>query len=70
MRGGIEYGLRMNRRLHHLPFRALQFCTSHRSAFEGIRSDAIGPYKTSQQCPLCGHAVRANRRKKRLERLC
>ena len=67
MRDSIDYGTRMNRRLHHLPFRALQFYTSYKAAFEGIPSDSIDPYKTSQRCPLCGHAERANRNKKRFK---
>ena len=67
MRDSIDYGTRMNRRLHHLPFRALQFYTSYKAAFEGIPSDSIDPYKTSQRCPLCGHAERVNRRKKRFK---
>ena len=67
MRDSIDYGTRMNRRLHHLPFRALRFYTSYKAAFEGIPSDSIDPYKTSQRCPLCGHAERANRRKKRFK---
>jgi len=67
MRDSIDYGTRMNRRLHHLPFRALQFYTSYKAAFVGLPSDSIDPYKTSQECPLCGHAERANRRKKRFK---
>ncbi|WMT07988.1 transposase [Natrinema thermotolerans] len=67
MRDSIDYGTRMNRRLHYLPFRALQFYTSYKAAFEGIPSESIDPYKTSQRCPLCGHAERANRRKKRFK---
>jgi len=35
MRDSIDYGTRMNRRLHHLPFRALQYYTSYKAAFEG-----------------------------------
>jgi IS605 OrfB family transposase len=67
MRDSIDYGTRMNRRLHHLPFRALQFYTSYKAAFEGIPTGWIDPYKTSQRCPLCGHAERANRNKKRFK---
>ena len=67
MRDSIDYGTRMNRRLHHLPFHALQFYTSYKAAFVGLPSDSIDPYKTSQKCPLCGHAERANRRKKRFK---
>ncbi|NUB91307.1 IS200/IS605 family element transposase accessory protein TnpB [Haloterrigena sp. SYSU A121-1] len=67
MRDSIDYGTRINRRLHHLPFRALQFYTSYKAAFDGIPTGWIDPYKTSQQCPLCGHAERANRNKKRFK---
>jgi len=65
MRDSIDYGTRMNRRLHHLPFRALQFYTSYKAAFEGIPTAWINPEYTSQRCPLCGHTERANRNKKR-----
>jgi len=67
MRDSIDYGTRMNRRLHHLPFRALQYYTSHKTSFEGIPTGWIDPYKTSQRCPMCGHAERANRNKKRFK---
>ncbi|MFC6768643.1 transposase [Natrinema soli] len=67
MRDSIDYGTRMNRRLHHLPFRALQFYTSYKASFSGIPTGWIDPYKTSQRCPLCGHAERANRNKKRFK---
>jgi IS605 OrfB family transposase len=36
MRDSIDYGTRMNRRLHHLPFRALQYYASYKASFEGI----------------------------------
>ena len=65
MRDSIDYGTLMNRRLHHLPFRALQFCTSYKASFEEIPTAWINPEYTSQRCPLCGHAERANRNKKR-----
>jgi putative transposase len=67
MRDSIDYGTRMNRRLHHLPFRALQFYTSYKAAFEGIPTDWIDPEYTSQRCPMCGHTERANRNKKRFK---
>ncbi|WP_232702130.1 RNA-guided endonuclease InsQ/TnpB family protein [Halobacterium wangiae] len=67
MRDSIDYGTRMNRRLHHLPFRALQFYTSYKAAFEGIPTEWIDPKYTSQRCPLCGHTERANRNKKRFK---
>jgi len=58
MRDGIDYGTRMNRRLHHLPFRALQFYTSYKASFEGIPTAWINPEYTSQRCPMCGHTER------------
>jgi putative transposase len=67
MRDSIDYGTRMNRRLHHVPFRALQYYTSYKASFKGIPTGWIDPYKTSQRCPLCGHAERANRDKKRFK---
>jgi len=67
MRDNIDYGTRMNRRLHRLPFRALQFYTSYKASFEGIPTGWIDPEYTSQQCPMCGHAERANRQRKRFK---
>ncbi len=67
MRDSIDYGTRMNRRLHHLPFRALQFYTSYKASFEGIPTAWINPEYTTQRCPMCGHTERANRHKKRFK---
>ncbi|WP_049934304.1 RNA-guided endonuclease InsQ/TnpB family protein [Haloplanus natans] len=67
MRDSIDYGTRMNRRLHHLPFRALQFYTSYKASFRGIPTVWIKPKYTSQRCPMCGHTERANRNKKRFK---
>jgi putative transposase len=67
MRDSIDYGTRMNRRLHHLPFRALQYYTSYKAAFDGVPTTWINPEYTSQQCPMCGHTERANRHKKRFK---
>jgi IS605 OrfB family transposase len=67
MRDSIDYGTRMSRRLHHLPFRTLQYYTSYKAAFEGVPTAWIDPEYTSQQCPMCGHTERANRHKKRFK---
>jgi IS605 OrfB family transposase len=67
MRDSIDYGTRMNRRLHHLPFRALQFYTSYKAAFKRMPTVWINPEYTSQRCPMCGHTERANRKKKRFK---
>ncbi len=65
MRDDIEYGTRMNRRLHSLPFAKLREFITYKPAWQGIPSDDVDPEYTSQQCPLCGHTERANRIKKR-----
>lgn len=67
LRGKIDYGTQMNRRLHHLPFRAFQLYTSYKAAFVGIPTAWINPKYTSQRCPMCGHTARANRSKKRFK---
>ena len=67
MRDSIDYGTRMNRRLHHLPFRALQYYTSYKGSFEGIPTGWINPEYTSQRCPMCEHTERVNRNKKRFK---
>ncbi len=67
MRESIDYGARLNRRLHRLPFRALQYYTSYKAAFESVPTAWIDPEYTSQHCPICGHAERANRNKKRFK---
>jgi putative transposase len=67
MRDGLNYGIRLNRRLHRLPFRMVQFYTSYKAAFNGIPIGWIDPHETSQRCPMCGHAEGANRIKKRFK---
>ncbi|MEF8937336.1 MAG: transposase [Halovenus sp.] len=69
MRDSIDYGTRMNRRLHSLPFAALQEMVSYKSAWVRIPSDEVDPAYTSQRCPRteCQHTERANRHKKRFK---
>jgi len=67
MRDDIEYGTRMNRRLHSLPFAKLRDFITYKAAWCGIPSDDVDPEYTSQQCPLCGHTERENRHKKRFK---
>ncbi|MDQ2049122.1 transposase [Natronolimnohabitans sp. A-GB9] len=70
MREDIDYGTRMNRRLHSLPFNKLRNFISYKAAWNGIPSQIVDPEYTSQRCPCtdCLHKVRANRRKKRFKR--
>jgi len=69
MRDSIDYGTRMNRRLHSLPFAALQEMVSYKAAWDGIPSDVVDPEYTSQRCPRteCQHTERGNRHKKRFK---
>jgi transposase, IS605 OrfB family, central region len=67
MRDNIDYGTRMNRRLHSLPFAQLQEFVSYKTAWMGILSDTITPEYTSQECLECGHKSQANRRGKRFD---
>jgi putative transposase len=69
MRDSIDYGTRMNRRLHSLPFATLQDMVSYKAAWEGIPSDEVDPEYTSQRCPRteCQHTERANRQNKRFK---
>jgi IS605 OrfB family transposase len=67
MRNDIEYGTRMNRRLHSLPFAKLRDFITYKAAWQGIPSDDVDPEYTSQRCPVCGHTERANRHKKRFK---
>ena len=67
MRDSIDYGTRMNRRLHSIPFHALRTFVSYKAAFDGIPTVPINPEYTSQMCALtdCEYVERANRRKHR-----
>jgi len=63
MRDSLDYGTRMNRRLHSLPFAALQDMVSYKAAWDGIPCAEVDPEYTSQRCPRteCQHTERANR---------
>lgn len=69
MRESIDYGTRMNRRLHSLPFAALRDMVTYKAAWNGIPSDEVDPAYTSQRCPRteCLHTGRANRHKNRFK---
>lgn len=65
----MDYGTRMNRRLHHLLFYSLQQYTSYKAGFQGIPIGKINPEYTSQACSLtnCEHTEKANRNKERFK---
>jgi len=59
----------MNRRLHSLPFAALQDMMSYKAVWKGIPCDKVDPEYTSQRCPRteCQYTERGNRHKKRFK---
>lgn len=67
MRDDTDYGTRINRRLHSLPFAKLREMVSYKAAWMGFPSDAVDPEYTSQRCPrtACRHTERENRHNKR-----
>lgn len=69
MRDAIDYGTRMNRRLHSLPFAALRRMVTYKAVWNRTPSDAVDPKYTSQRCPRteCLHTERENRYKKRFK---
>jgi putative transposase len=67
MRDEINYGKRMNRRLHAMPFGLIQKYTTYKANFVGIPVVKINPEYTSQECVNCGHKSKSNRHKKRFK---
>lgn len=65
----MNYTLAMNRRLHSLPFAALQDMMSYKAVWKGIPCDKVDPEYTSQRCPRteCQYTERGNRHKKRFK---
>ena len=54
IRRRIRYGKRMNRRLHGMPFRKIQFYISYKSIEHGFKPEFVNPKNTSRICPMCG----------------
>lgn len=67
MRDSIDYGVRMNKRLHSLPFAQLQEFVSYKAAWSGIPTEKVNPEYTSQECVSCEFTARSNRRGKRFK---
>lgn len=67
MRDRIDYGARMNKRLHSLPFALLQEFVSYKAAWSGIPTEKVNPEYTSQECISCEFTDRSNRRGKRFK---
>jgi putative transposase len=60
MRERIKYGMRMNRRLHSMPFRKIQFSISYKSIEKGYKPIYINARNTSRMCPICGELNKPN----------
>ena len=62
LRDSIDYGKRMNKRLHSLPFRKLQQFLKYKSEWSGVPVSFVDPAYTSQRCPLCADSEDTTRR--------
>lgn len=67
MRDSIEYGRKMNKRLHRLPFRKLQQFLKYKAEWSGVPVDFVDAEYTSQRCPLCGYQSKQNRQSHRFK---
>lgn len=63
IRDGMDYGTFMNRRLHRLPFRALQDQVEYKAKWSEMPTFEVDAYYNSQTCSCCGE--RGTRRKGR-----
>ncbi|MCQ5340227.1 MAG: transposase [Candidatus Methanomethylicia archaeon] len=60
MRESMKYGRRMNRRLHSMPFRKIQFSISYKSIERGYKPIYVDARNTSRMCPICGELNKPN----------
>ncbi|ACB08303.1 transposase, IS605 OrfB family [Candidatus Korarchaeum cryptofilum OPF8] len=60
IRERIKYRRRMNRRLHSMPFRKVQFSISYKSIERGYKPEYIDAKNTSRMCPICGELNKPN----------
>jgi len=60
IRERIKYRRRMNRRLHSIPFRKVQFSISYKSIERGYKPVYVDARNTSRMCPICGELNKPN----------
>ncbi|MHA1505706.1 MAG: RNA-guided endonuclease InsQ/TnpB family protein [Candidatus Asgardarchaeia archaeon] len=60
IRERIRYSKRMNRRLHSMPFRKIQFYISYKSMEHGFKLEFVKAKNTSRICPICGEINEPN----------
>ena len=50
----IDYGKRMNRRLHKIPYAMIQSFIEYKALWDDSLIERVDPRNTSHRCPLCG----------------
>ncbi|MEM2829500.1 MAG: transposase [Candidatus Jordarchaeales archaeon] len=60
IRERIRYGGVMNRRLHSIPFRRVQFYISYKGMEHGFKPETVDAKNTSRTCPMCGEISKPN----------
>jgi putative transposase len=60
IRNRINYGRKLNRRLHSWNFRKLQFYIDYKARLEGLPVVYVNPAGTSSTCPICGGKLAPN----------
>ncbi len=60
IRKSINYGRKMNRRLHSWNFRQLQFYIEYKAMINGIPVVYVNPKGSSSYCPICGDKLAPN----------
>ncbi|MEM1512404.1 MAG: zinc ribbon domain-containing protein [Candidatus Jordarchaeales archaeon] len=60
IRERIRYGGVMNRRLHSIPFRRIQFYISYKGMERGFKPETVDAKNTSRTCPMCGEISKPN----------
>ncbi|MGQ9782120.1 MAG: zinc ribbon domain-containing protein [Nitrososphaeria archaeon] len=60
IRERMKYSERMNRRLHSMPFRRIQFYILYKSMEYGLKPEIVKAKNTSRTCPICGEINKPN----------
>ncbi|MBS7609231.1 IS200/IS605 family accessory protein TnpB-related protein, partial [Candidatus Bathyarchaeota archaeon] len=62
LRENIQYSKKMNRRLHSMPFRKIQFYISYKAMEYGFKPEIVKAKNTSKSktCPTCGELNKPN----------
>jgi putative transposase len=60
IRERIKYSRKMNRRLHSMPFRKIQFYITYKSIEQCLKPEHVKAKNTSRTCPICGELNKPN----------